>query len=461
MKFKDEILNKLYFQILSGKLSEASETIRKESLSVPLEILKMGYERSKVNDLSSSHVKYYGKPNLGWFECMSLSIDPRVADFLEEEISNTPYFYSKGLFNLWKLDPERAINIMRSIEKFDPEFENIPEMTRADLIAPPQRMRKGQLSEEEKQKVISGVISATHMFKYILLTLEEKNSPRIIEEFKYVLQNSEEIENKVRDHKKRNTERNRILDRRAILITEDLLTQEQYNRLFKRLWDSTTNIKIDKLPLNKRDAWNLFNYNTRGEGPPYGYKNKVEVKQLLLLLEEISVELKEYVDQMFYTLPFWTEEYRSVDKAMFRFSPDIVISEWKNLLNIDAHIELQTEKVSYSKMDWENERNSQSRGRGRRRQERGRYVRKFRTPPGFNYLMLESEFIYGLGRVMDNLDRDYLFELIDHDNPNIRDAIKKILKNTDLPLSKSLRIVLQELDDTFLSWDENSSKKKN
>lgn len=470
MKFKDEIMNNLYAQILMGKLREVSSKIRSESLSVPLEILQMGYERSKYQKIGGSHQESLGRPDSSWVDCMGFSKDPLVADYLETIIGTSPYFTSKAILNLWKIAPERGISIMKTLEVCDPEFESIRLLTRKELIVNEKQLRNNEYTKVQYQKLASGDLDGTHILKYLLLISEEKNSPKILKAFNDVLQTSEEIrENFNGDRRKLDMELKRNRDRRSILITEALLTNDQYNKLFLKLWEHNTNIKQTNLPLNQRDAWNLFNYPDRQrEISTYGYKDRYEVMQLLILLEKISIDVKPYVNQMFNTLPFWTEEYRSVEQAMHRFDPNKVISDWKEVLNLDSHVHQQETIDTHAIMSWEKHNNHQGRHMGAKARSRASKSARINTNNSnidsqaiFNYPLTESEFFYGLNRIKDQLTRDYLFELIDHDNPNIRGTIKKILQENVKSIPQSLTLILQELDSSFDNWNANPAKKKN
>ena len=366
-----------------SNLSEVKKKIFDEEISIPFELLKLGYHNSIWE---RREPKAYDK-SADWLHIASFCEDERAEQFIEEAFFSEVRFKGDCLLAMWIKNPKKAQYWLDLIYEFDTLFDSL-------------KFQKTKLVE----KILSNFkCKENELFSRIYLSDDESKTEKLDKSVLKVLKTEVKFKEEFgkvdgSNAKAYNNTIREIREERELLISSNSLTEKQADKIFNALWESNIDLNNPEKELIQRTPQKVF-VGRRDEDSGWGFSYSIEARQLIKLLPMLSKNELQKIVNLFDHLPFWMNLYRPLEIALYQFKSDKVCNEWKALLKTDLQIG--------------DKRNSWAVGGGNER-----------TQPTVDDLL------YGLERIRELKDKELLISLINHYNGEVREKVQELLKES-------------------------------
>jgi len=363
------------------KLEKIKKEIFEKEISIPFELLKLGYNYSIW---VHREPRIYDK-RADWIHIATYCKDPKVEQFIEEVFFSEIRFKGDCLIALWFKNPKKAHYWLDLVHEYDPLFSTLS-------------FHKTKLVEKLQSDF---KCQGTELFTRIYLSDEEKKGKILDKDVLRVLTTEVKLREQFGEITGRNSREyssslHEIQNQRDLLISSNSLSESHADRIFNSLWEDNISFDNPETEISQRTPQKIF-VGYRDEDSGWGFRYGIEARQLLKLLPILSKASLEKIEKLFDHLPFWMNLYRSLESALFKFKPDKVINTWKSVLKIDLAMG--------------DKRNSWVIGSGNER-----------TQPKIDDLL------FGLERIRELKDKELLISMINHYNGKIREKVQELLK---------------------------------
>jgi len=395
----EDFHSKVLKAILTGhEKSEVMKEIYQNEISLPFDLLKLGYETSNWRVTWDDRAKSYkqrqepqGHKRQDWIHFLAYNNDSESLDFVKEIFFSESYQKGDCLLVWWSKNPNEAINWLEMIQTYDPLLKSL------SLLDSP----------FVKKLCTKYNCPVNEIFYTILLKDDEARQKLRDKAFKKILKTEAKYRAEIKeashtDKVKLSNEAREVNEKRNYWIAGDGLSQKQTDQLFEALWESNVELKDPPKELIDRDITKVIVcYHMEDSGMSFSYT--FEVRQLLELVTKVSSKFNKKIETLFDSLPFWQQRFSKIEEAMYVINPKKVEDSWKEVLTKD--IELGNPK-RIPEIFWRN------------------YGK-----PSFGRIQpTASEIIMGLSRIDPSKDKDFLISLMNHYEESVRKNIQQLMK---------------------------------
>ncbi|MBA7708074.1 hypothetical protein ES703_116961 [subsurface metagenome] len=368
-----------------------------KEISLPFELIKLGYETSNWNVDWDERTKSYRqrKASLGhkrqeWIHFAAYCNDERAEQFVKELfLSEIP---NKGdcLVVLWQKNKQEAIKWLEMIQSYDPFLKSLPILDTPYI-----------------KKLCSKFKCNTNELLHTILLKDEKAKAKLQDK---VFLNLLKTEAKYRDEMKELSQSERIplgnesreiFETRERFIKTGSISQDQADQLFEALWETNIELKDSSTELTDRNLTKVFVCH-HVEDSGYNFTYTGEVNQILVLIPKLSSKHNDKIELLFNHLPFWQQKFSNIEEAMYSINPEKVQETWKEFLAKDSELGNPQRKPEWF---WVN-------------------ISAFgSTQP------TSLELVTGLERIADRKDSEFLISLTNHYDEIVRKKVQEMLKD--------------------------------
>jgi len=374
----------------SDNLKKTKEEILDEEISIPLEMIKLGYNNS-IWGGGRREPKAYDK-SADWIHIAAFCEESDAECFIEDAFLSEVRFKGDCLLAMWIKNPKKTLYWLELIHEYDSLFNSL---------------------NFRSTKLVYNICTQLNcdsqtLFLEMYLSDDKSKNEKLEKSVKKVLSTEIELREEYvlengrypRDFGKMLQE---ILEERDFVISAEALTEDQADRIFNALWNSNIELDSPSEEITNRHPFKVF-VGRRDEDSGWNYIYGHEIRQLLEVIQWVSEAQKDKVATLFKYLPFWLDRFITVEKAMFRFEPEMVKEQWKEILLKDVEL-----------------------GDSQRRNE------TFWLNIGQSFGRIQpktQDILYGLEKISDSKDNKILVSLMNHYSDVVREKIQELLKES-------------------------------
>ena len=403
--------------ILTGKDREKlTKRILEEELSLPLEIVKLGYNYSIYNFDQFGKFKSVSATNITnkrtiWIHILSYCEDKETEDFIEEIFLSEERHKGDCIVALWVRNQKKALKWLKLIHEFDPQFKRIL------LTSSPLTKKLCSYFSCNKEDLFNMLLFKEHKAKAEII---ESSIDKVLRTEAQIREEGKELSGPERG--KLGQEIHLIQEERRKLIESGTLKPDQADRLFEALWKSNINLQDPPTSLIERDPTKVFVCHYI-EDSGWSYRYHQEISQFLDFIQLVSPKSAEKIKTLYQYLPFWLENYWVIEEAMYKIKSELVLKNWKELILKDYELGKPDRATGFS-MPWlRSGKNSR-----KYKHENGESGRPISRKINWQTRPTPEETIMGLKRLQELKDKEFLLTIMNHYDEYVREEVQKQLK---------------------------------
>jgi len=395
----EDFHSKVLKAILTGhQKSEVMKEIYQNEISLPFELIKLGYETSNWRVTWDDRAKSYkqrqepqGHKRSDWIHFLAYNADSESLEFVKEIFFSESYQKGDCLLVWWSKNPNQAIRWLEMIQSYDPFLKSIPLLDtpfvkeictqytcKSDDLLYTILLKDEDANQKLRDKAFTKILKTEVMFREEMKTAEHQDKIK--------------LSNEARE----------ITETRNRWIAGDALTQDQIDQLFDALWQSNVELNDPPKGLTVRDLTKVF-VCCHIEDHGINYTYTFEIRQLLELVTKVSAKYNKKIELLFDSLPFWQQQFEAIEQAMYQINPQKVIAAWREVLLKDIEL-------------------------GNPKRKPANFWKGF-GPISSGYIKPTStEVVRGLDRIAASNDKELLISLINHYEESVRMKVQDLLK---------------------------------